>query len=123
MNIFLWILQVLLAAMFAMSGLEKAAQPWGRLTRKYPWTGNVPQAAVRLIAVPELLGAIGLIVPAATGIAPILTPIAATGLALLAALAAAMHTRRKETPGIAITVVLFLLTAFVAWARFGPYGW
>ncbi|MFB4263188.1 DoxX family protein [Nonomuraea sp. GTA35] len=123
MNIFLWILQVLLAAMFAMSGLEKATQPRDKLIGKYPWTGDVPQAAVRFIAVPELLGAIGLIVPAATGIAPILTPLAAAGLAILVALAAALHVRRKETEGLAITIVLFLLTAFVAWARFGPYGW
>ncbi|MFI7636879.1 DoxX family protein [Nonomuraea sp. NPDC049400] len=123
MNIFLWILQVLLAAMFAMSGLEKATQPWDKLTGKYPWMGDVPQAVVRLIAVPELLGAVGLIVPAATGIAPILTPIAATGLAILAILATAMHILRKERSGIAVTVVLFLLTAIVAWARFGPYGW
>ncbi|WP_101790104.1 DoxX family protein [Nonomuraea indica] len=123
MNIFLWILQVVLAAMFAMSGLEKATQPRDKLIGKYPWMGDVPQAAVRFIAVPELLGAIGLIVPAATGIAPILTPLAAAGLAILMALAAAMHIRRKETQGLAITIVLFLLTAFVSWARFGPYGW
>ncbi|MEU1728300.1 DoxX family protein [Nonomuraea sp. NPDC005692] len=123
MNILLWILQVLLAAMFAMSGLEKATQPRDKLTAKYPWMENVPQAAVRLIAVPELLGALGLILPAATGIAPILTPIAATGLAILMALAGAMHARHKDTRAIAVTAVLFLLAAFVAWARFGPYGW
>ncbi|GAA2390766.1 DoxX family protein [Nonomuraea africana] len=123
MNVFLWVLQILLAVMFAMSGLEKASQPWDKLTRKYPWMGHYPQAVVRLIAVPELLGALGLIVPAATGIAPILTPIAATGLAILTALAATMHIRRKETSGLTVTAVLFVLAAFVAWARFGPYAW
>ncbi|MET7463250.1 DoxX family protein [Nonomuraea sp. NPDC005501] len=123
MDIFLWILQVLLAAMFAMSGLEKATQPRDKLIGKYPWMGDVPLAAVRLIAVPELLGALGLILPAATGIAPILTPIAATGLAILTVCAAAMHLRRKETSGLAVTAVLFLMSVVVAWGRFGPYGW
>ncbi|MFF4197983.1 DoxX family protein [Nonomuraea sp. NPDC001831] len=123
MNIFLWILQVLLAAMFAMSGLEKATQPEDKLIGKYPWMGDVPLAAVRLIAVPELLGALGLILPAATGIAPILTPIAATGLAILTGCAAVMHLRRTEISGLAVTAVLFLMNVVVAWARFGPYGW
>jgi hypothetical protein len=63
-----------------------------------------------------------LILPAATGIAPILTPIAATGLAVIMVLAAATHIRRKEPSGVAVNAVLFLLAAAVAWGRFGPYG-
>jgi hypothetical protein len=77
---------------------------------------------VRVIGVVELLGAIGLILPAATGIAPVLTPIAATGLALTMVLAAATHIRRKEPSGVAFNAVLFALAVFVAWGRFGPYS-
>lgn len=123
MNVFLWIVQAILAAMFAMSGLVKAIQPKEKLAGKYPWMQDVSQATVRFIGVMELLGAIGLIVPAAAGIAPVLTPIAGTGLAVMMVLAAAMHIRRKEPPGVAVTAILFVLAALVAWARFGPYSW
>ena len=123
MNVLLWIVQAILAAMFAMSGLGKALQPKDKLAGRYPWMQDVSQATVRFIGVMELLGAIGLIVPAATGIAPVLTPIAGTGLAVIMVLAAAMHIRRKEPSGVAVTAVLFVLAALVAWGRFGPYSW
>jgi uncharacterized membrane protein len=123
MNVFLWIVQAILAAMFAISGLGKILQPKDKLAGKYPWMQDVSQATVRFIGVMELLGAIGLIVPAATGIAPVLTPIAGTGLAVIVVLAAAMHIRRKEPSGVAVTAILFVLAALVAWGRFGPYSW
>jgi uncharacterized membrane protein YphA (DoxX/SURF4 family) len=123
MNVFLWIVQVILAAMFAMSGLEKVLLPKDKLAGKYPWMQDFSQPTVRFIGVTELLGAIGLIVPAATGIAPVLTPVAGTGLAVFAVLAAAMHVRRKEPYGVGVTTVLFVLAALVAWGRFGPYSW
>jgi uncharacterized membrane protein len=84
---------------------------------------DVSQPTVWFIGVMEILGAIGLIVPAATGIAPVLTPIAATGLAVIAVLAAATHVRRNEPSALVITGVLLVLTAFIAWGRFGPYSW
>jgi hypothetical protein len=123
MSIFLWILQALLAALFAASGLGKAVQAKDELAAKYEWMHDVSQSTVRFIGVAELLGAIGLIGPAATGIAPVLTPVAATGLAVLSALAVALHLRRRETRGVTVAGVLCVLAAFVAWGRFGPYGW
>ncbi|MFI6541381.1 DoxX family protein [Nonomuraea sp. NPDC050547] len=123
MNVFLWIVQAVLAAMFAMSGLEKLLRLKDELAGRYPWTAMFSQTAVRAIGVTELLGTIGLIVPAAAGIAPVLTPIAATGLAIMMALAGAMHIRRKEPAGLKVTAVLLMLCVLVAWGRFGPYGW
>jgi uncharacterized membrane protein len=123
MNVFLWIVQAILAAMFAMSGLEKSIQPKAKLAGRYPWMQDVSPATVRFIGVMELLGVVGLIVPAATGIAPVLTPIAGTGLAVITVLAVAMHIRRKEPSGVAVAAILFMLAALVAWGRFGPYSW
>jgi hypothetical protein len=79
-------------------------------------------ATVRFIGIVELAAALGLILPAVTGIAPILTPLAATGLAVVMVLAAITHVRRKEPSGIAVNAVLFALAVFVAWGRFGPYS-
>ncbi|MFB9838689.1 DoxX family protein [Actinoallomurus acaciae] len=124
MNVFLWIVQGALAAAFAMSGLTKIALPKARLVGVYPWVRDFNLVTVRFIGVMGLLGAIGLIVPAAVGIAPILTPIAATGLAIIMVLAAAMvHIPHKEPSAVRVNAILFVLAALVAWGRFGPYGW
>jgi uncharacterized membrane protein len=66
MTVFLWIVQAILAALFAMSGLVKVLQPKDKLAGEYPWTQDVSQGTVRVIGVMELFGAVGLIVPAAT---------------------------------------------------------
>ncbi|WP_432190078.1 DoxX family protein [Streptomyces sp. Tue6028] len=123
MNVFLWIVQAILAAMFAMSGLGKILQTKEKLEGKYPWMKDASPATVRFIGVIELLGAIGLVVPAASGIVPILTPIAGTGLAVTMVGAAAIHSRRKEPSGMGVAAVLLVLAALVAWGRFGPYSW
>jgi uncharacterized membrane protein len=122
MNVVLWIVQGLLAAMFAIAGVMKSTQPKDKLADRMPWVQDFSPATVRFIGIVELAAALGLILPAWTGIAPILTPLAATGLAVMMVLAALTHARRKEPSGIATNAVLFLLAAFVAWGRFGPYN-
>ena len=122
MNTVLWIVQIFLAVAFGVAGVLKSTR--GRaLEGTMPWVEDFSDRTVRFIGVMELLGASGLILPAATGIAPVLTPIAATGLAVMMALAVATHIRRKEPSGIAFTAVLLVLAVIVAWGRFGPYGW
>lgn len=123
MNVFLWTVQAVLAAGFAMSGLAKTAWPRERLATALPWVEDFSMPVVRFIGVTALLGAIGLIAPAASGIAPVLTPVAGTGLAVLMVLAAATHTRRGERQALPVNAALFSLAVLVAWGRFGPYGW
>ncbi|MFI0449212.1 DoxX family protein [Actinomadura sp. 6N118] len=122
MNVSLWVLQVLLAAMFAMAGVMKSTQPIPKLAGSLPYVKDLPVGTVRLIGVAELAAALGLILPAATGIATILTPLAATGLVVTMVLAAGFHARRGEYSAIAFNAVLLLLAAVVAWGRFGPHS-
>jgi uncharacterized membrane protein len=122
MNVFLWIVQAVLAAAFVLAGVMKSTQPKKKLQPKLPWVEDFSPATVRLIGIAELLGGLGLILPAALDIAAILTPIAATGLAIIMVLAAITHIRRKEPSGVAINAVLFALAVFVAWGRFGPWS-
>src|SRR6266498_2728839 len=68
----------------------------------------------------EVLAAVGLILPAALDIAPVLAPLAAVGLVLLMVGAFIAHVRRREAQAIVVTLVLLALAAFVAWGRFGP---
>jgi len=121
-NIALWIAQALLALAFLGAGGMKLSQPKEKLEATMGWVADFSQPAVRLIGAAEVLGALGLILPAATGIATVLTPLAATGLAIVMVGAAVTHARRSESQMIMANVVLLAIAAFVAWGRFGPYG-
>ena len=70
------------------------------------------------IGISELLGGLGLLLPAITGMLPWLTPLAAAALALVMLLAAGFHASRKEWSGIAFNTVLLVLAVFVAYGRF-----
>ncbi|GAA3112882.1 DoxX family protein [Streptosporangium carneum] len=122
MNVFLWVLQAVLAAVFGLAGIMHATQPKEKLRPMAPWVEDFTLAQIRLIGAVELLGALGLILPAVTGVAPILTPSAATGLAVVMLGAAATHTRRKEPVAVAVNLVLLASAAVIAWGRFGPYA-
>lgn len=122
MNVFLWILQGVLAALFAAAGVTKSTQPREKLMSQLPWVSDVSTPVVRLIGVAELAGALGLILPGAFDIATVLTPLAASGLAVIMLLAMAVHARRKEPLAIAFNAVLLIAAVIVVWGRFGPYA-
>ena len=123
MNVVLWIVAILLAAAFAFAGFAKLTQPKEALVGKgMAWAEDFSPGVIKLIGAMELLAAIGLVLPPLVGVAEVLTPLAATGLVVVMALAAATHARRKETQMIVVNAVLLLLAAFVAWGRFGPHA-
>ncbi|MFI9105896.1 DoxX family protein [Streptomyces fildesensis] len=123
MNTVLWVLQGVLAAAFLASGLTKVSRPKEKLADKMGFVNDYSAGMVTFIGAVEVLGAIGLILPAATDIAPILTPIAATGLAVTMAGAANYHLRKKDAAKELLpSVVLLVLAAVIAWGRFGPYS-
>ncbi len=117
MNITLWIIQGLLAVLFLLAGVNKTFQPMDTLAKMLPWTRDFPAAFVRFIGVSELLGAIGLIVPALTHILPWLTVVAAIGLAVVIVGAVFFHLSRREFPAIALNIVIIALAVFVIYGR------
>ena len=119
MNTVLWIAQGILAVMFGMAGVMKSTQPIDKLMKSgLNWVERFPIPTLRFIGLCELLGAIGLILPWASGILPILTPIAAAGLCIMMLLAAFHHLNHKESKAVVFNIVLLLLAAFVAYGRF-----
>ncbi len=119
MNIALWIVQILLALAFAAAGFMKVTQPIANLSKNMGgWVDDFGPRYVRLIGTLEILGAIGLILPAVTHILPWLTPVAAIGLALTMIGAMITHGRRNEFPNMVPSFVLLLLVAFVIYGRF-----
>jgi len=113
----LWVAQILLAAAFFMAAIAKLTTPIDQLARMMPWTKDVSESLVRFIGSVELLGAIGLILPAATRFAPRLTPIAAIGLMVVMVLAACFHLSRGEVDALPVPALLGAMAAFVAWGR------
>lgn len=114
----LWIVQILLAVFFLFAGFTKLTQPIAKLaSTNMKWAGSFPPLVVRAIGVLEILAAIGLVAPAATGILPVLTPLAAVGLILTMTGAIATHVSRGEFPILGMNLVLLALAAFVAYGR------
>lgn len=122
MNTAIWIAQGILAAVFLAAGLLKLTQSREVLLERTPYVEDFTDAQVKAIGTLEVLGAIGVVLPAALKIAPILTPIAACGLALTMVAAAATLIRRHEYSHLPLNAVMFLLAVFVAVERFGPHS-
>jgi uncharacterized membrane protein YphA (DoxX/SURF4 family) len=124
MNVVLWIIASLLALAFLGAGLMKLTRTKEQLasSSRMDWTNDFSAGTIKLIGGLEVLAAIGLILPAALGIAPVLAPLAALGLAVIMIGAVVTHARRKENQAILGPVVLLILAAVIVWGRFGPYA-
>jgi uncharacterized membrane protein len=116
MNIGLWGAQAILAVMFLMAGVMKGFQ-YERAKASLPWVKDVSKGLVTFIGIAELLGGLGLLLPAIAGFLPWLTPLAAVGIAVVMLLAAAFHAKRSEYQAIAFNLVLLALAVFVAYGR------
>jgi uncharacterized membrane protein YphA (DoxX/SURF4 family) len=117
MDTVLWIAQILLALIFLLVGGAKLLlpKPTGNIPKPMAYTEDFTQTQLRIIGLLEVLGALGIILPAATGILPWLTPLAAVGLTLVMVGAALTHVRRKEP--IIPNVVLGAIAVFVVVGR------
>ena len=120
MNIALWAVQALLALVYLAAGGLKVVRPREQLVASgnFDWMKDTSDAGVKAVGAVELLGALGLILPELTGIAPILTPIAAVGLVVVQIGAIRVHLTRNERQPLPANGVLLLLAAFVAVGRF-----
>ncbi|QMW04662.1 DoxX family protein [Spirosoma foliorum] len=118
LHISLWIIQVILAATFIWAAAMKLFQPIDQLANMWPWVGQIPVAFVKFTGLVDLLGAVGLILPAWLRIKPQLTPIAALGTVVLMICASIFHITRGEASVIGVNIVFAVLAAFIAWGRF-----
>ena len=119
-NMLLWIGQILLGLAFLGVGYGHITRFEQMSTRPgMSWLAAVGRDRMRIIGILEILGAIGLILPAATGALPWLTPVAATALAVLMVLAIVLHARRPdEGRNIIGNLILGVIAALVAYGRF-----
>jgi hypothetical protein len=103
--------------------LTKLSQPRAQLAAgPMGWAADVTDLEFRTVGLLEVLGALGLVLPGALGVAPLLTPLAAVGLAMTMIGAIVTHVRMGETDRLAVPLVLLVLTLFVAIERFGAHS-
>jgi len=119
MNIAQWIIQGLLAMLFLFAGGMKLFaydRYQKQAEQQHPDRAlGLSRGLVTFIGASEVAGALGLVLPQATGVLPVLTPLAAVGLAIIMVLATRFHMRRQEPRSV--TIGLFVLCAVVAVGR------
>ncbi|SEO76577.1 MULTISPECIES: DoxX family protein [unclassified Paenibacillus] len=116
MDITLWIIQIILAAGFVYSGWMKTIRIESS-KKMWAWVDDVPKSLVVLIGIAELLGALGLVLPWALNIAPLLTPIAAMALAAVTFLGMLFHIRRSEYRELGVNLFFMVLALIVTFGR------
>ena len=110
-----WIIAGLLAAAYLAAGSLKVLRPTEQLAASgMGWAEDYGTTATKAIGAVEILGALGLILPLLTGIAPWLSVVAAVGLALVQVGAIVVHIRRGERKSLPVNVVLLLLAVVAA---------
>jgi len=117
MNIILWIIQILLAAIFITLGLAKAVVPMETLRKAMDWVNDFEPRKVRIIGILETLGALGLFFPGLYAIHELIIPLAASGLAILMIFAAITNFNRGERNELITNIVLFILASFIVVGR------
>jgi hypothetical protein len=110
-----WIVAGLLALFYLYSGGMKVLRSPDALRPMMGWIDTVPLPVVRTIGLLEVLGALGLVLPPLSGVAPVLAVAAAVGLVLVQIGAATLHLRRGESRLIGLNLVLLVLAAVAAW--------
>ena len=118
MNIALWAVSAVVAAVFLFSAVTKGT--WSKerlLAAGQTGVGPVPLPMLRTVAFAELLGVTGLVLPWWTGVAPVLTPLAAAGLGIVMIGAATIHLRLGEPRTALANAGILALCVFVALGR------
>lgn len=115
----LWLIQALLAVMFLYAGIMKATStPEALAEMGWHWATTLPVWFILFVGVAEILGAVGIILPAATRILPWLTPLAAVGMVVVQVAAIILHGVRGETTGtIILNLILLVAALFVIFGR------
>ncbi len=121
MNVVLWVLQGLLGAMMLMAGGMKVFQGKEKALAdpRMAWVEDFSASTLRNIGLLELAAALGLILPWALDIAPVLTPLAAVGVILIMIGAMATHRRRREMQSVMMNAVIAVVALVIAVGRFG----
>lgn len=116
MHTILWVFQILIAV-FMLSGTLLKFMPIDQLSAMMPWTGQVPEYMVRILALIDLAGALGLLLPMLINYKQALTVYAALGIALLMLCAIVFHLSRHEGSVTVTNIIVLVMSLFIARGR------
>jgi len=119
LNTSLWIAQTFVAVVMVLAGLMKLSRSREQLAERFHWAASWPRWRIKLLGLAEVAGAIGLVAPVATGIAPFLTPLAAACLCIL--MIGAARTHRQLGESFVFPVVVAVLCVVVAGGRIAEH--
>jgi uncharacterized membrane protein YphA (DoxX/SURF4 family) len=114
MNVVLWILQLLLGALFVFSGVMKFVMSVEEMTQQMP---SMPGWFLHFIGVCEILGGLGLILPGLVRVRTGLTPLAAACLVIIMIGATVITAMVGPVAMALLPAVVGLLLACVAYGR------
>lgn len=122
MDLTLWIIAILLGGVFLLAGGTKLFIPRTKLANAPGggWVEDFSGGFIKALGAVEVAGAVGLIVPGAVDVAPVLVPLAAVGLAIIMVGAAIVELRRQEPKHVLVNLIYLALIVFLAIGRFGP---
>jgi len=112
----LWVAQILIAFFMLFGAYMKLAAPADELAKMMVWAVEHPTLKT-FTGIVDLLGGLGILLPALTRIQPRLTVLAALGIIVLQVLAFGFHGSRGEWPATPFNVLLLALAVFVYWGR------
>jgi hypothetical protein len=115
MEVAYWIVAGLLALFFLYAGGLKLTRSKEQLQPTMGWVDVIPMWLVRTIGLLEVLGAVGLILPPLTGVAPVLALVSAIGFVVLQVLAAGLHLSRREGRLIGLNIGIIVLAGLTVW--------
>lgn len=118
MNIALWIVAGVFAIGFVAGGIVKLTWPYEKYAARLHWPQDFTPGNVKFMGTIEILGGLGLVLPGLFGIAPVLVPVAASGMALYMAGAVTERIRRAEHRELLGDLFFLAGMLFVAWGRF-----
>lgn len=121
MNIALWIIACVAAVVYTIGGASQALltkEKYRSIGASQHWADDFSAGHLKAIGVTKIIGALGLVLPAVSGVAPVLVPLAACGLMLVMAGAATTRFRRSEWTYLVGDVFFLGVFAFLAWGRF-----
>ncbi|AIO31950.1 doxX-like family protein [Burkholderia cenocepacia] len=117
-HITLWTIQIILAVLYAMSGVMNTfMSPSQLISTGMSHAAVLPYALLRFLGIAELAGVVGLLLPALSRIKPALTPLAALGFVVLQVLAMGYHITHGELFMLPVNLVLLALAALIWWGR------
>jgi putative oxidoreductase len=112
----LWIAQGLISLTLVWGAYAKLLQPLEDTAKMLPWALDNP-GLLKFTGIIDLLGGLGIILPAALRIQPKLTVFAAYGIIALMVLGSIFHISRGEAPLIGMNIFIILIAVFIAWGR------